>query len=109
MPMRRTSLLYRLIFGPNAALYSYEVEILRAVKERLSQESSRRLNAQLENLPRRQRQDQGRILAFFTETKDDLPPEILFENNQDDLCFATTKCRRLDFGVHSPKSRLHPR
>jgi len=91
--MRRTSLLYRLIFGPSASLYSYEVEILRAVKEKLPQETSRKLNAQLENLPRRQRQDQGRILAFFAETKDYFPPEILFENSQDDLCFAIIELR----------------
>ena len=94
MPMRRTSLLYRLIFGPNAALYSYEIEILRAVKERLSQESSRRLNAQLENLPLRQRQDNARILAFFPKKNHDIPPEFLFGNRGDDVCFATIELQR---------------
>ena len=68
--------------------------ILAAVRAKLGQSASHRLDAQLQYLPYRQRQDGGRILAFFPGKRNPMPAEILFDNTQE-LCFAVVELRRL--------------
>jgi hypothetical protein len=92
--MRRTGLAYRLVFGRTARLSSFEEEAIEAVALGLDDEASRKLRAQIDLLPYRQRQDDGRILAFFPERNNVLPEAVLFNDAVEEMAFATVELRR---------------
>lgn len=94
--MKRTNLLFQLCFGRSAKLYSYEHLAIAAVRARLNAPASKKFEEQLRLLPYRQRQDDGRILAFFPESNNILPEDILFRNARDELMFARVELRRTE-------------
>ena len=94
--MKRTNLLFQLCFGRSAKLYSYEHLAIAAVRAQLNAPASKKFEEQLRLLPYRQRQDDGRILAFFPESNNILPEDILFRNARDELMFARVELQRTE-------------
>jgi len=104
--MRLRDVLDRLLYGPNAQLYSYERSVFASVREELGETIGGKFDAQLQHLPYRQRQDEGRILAFFPIKGSRLPARILF-NNADELCFATVELRKREALATRLTARLY--
>jgi len=89
--MRRTGLLYRIVYGRSAELRSYEELVIHSVLNQLKSITAAKLATQLANLPYRQRHSDDRVLAFFPDRGVYIPPEASFANKQDDLIFATVE------------------
>src|SRR5207247_1901869 len=72
--------LFRLIYGRGEPLYSYERTIIAAVEEKLSPSTVKKLEAQLANLPFRQRSVENTVLSFFParNERNALPEDLLF-------------------------------
>ena len=85
--LRRTGLLHRLIYGPDAELRSYEAAVLQAALEGLPAGASEKMRQQIGALPSRQRHSDDRVVAFFPDCPGELP-SALFANRQDDLLMA---------------------
>jgi hypothetical protein len=89
-----TGFLRRLLRERSADLYSYELEMISALKAKMCPKAAEKLGAQLQCLTFRQRQRKGRSVLFFSDEGDELPEVILFTRGESELPFAEVELVR---------------
>ena len=109
--MKKTSLLYGLLYGPPAKLRPYEVAILQELGAKLLGTSAKKLKAQL-NLLVARRQTQDRVLLFQPiQDGVELADDVLFNNKEGELLLCNAALenqsgKRISARVFSYKGRL---
>ena len=101
--VRRSSILYRLLYGPSVDLRDYEELLVARLESDLSQSAAWKLRKQLTILQRR-RQTDDRVLLFLPDDDRGVDPGIKFRNSGDEILLASASIVGKDGGVIRAKA-----